>query len=324
MKVLFIASGNKTGKPGAVVQNQADTLQNAGINIEFYLVYGKGIRGYINNIYPLYKYLKKSNAAVIHSHYSLSALVTSLALLFAPKRPHVVSLMGSDAKMKGPIKLLVKFFQKYYWKKTIVKSRQMIKDTGLRVAEVIPNGVDIKKIAAMENTIQNEIKDRSTDAKNTVLFAADPSRDSKNYQLAENAIKKTSGKLKVIYNQPHETVLAEIIKVDILLLTSLWEGSPNIIKEAMACNCPIVSTNVGDVEWLFGNKPGHFLTTFEPEDVAEKIELALEFSRKHVRTNGRERILELGLDAETVAGRILGVYREVLSETKGRERLKGR
>lgn len=313
MKVLFVASGNKNGEPGAVVKNQADTLKKAGIQVDFYLIRGKGLKGYLRNVYPLCKYLKKAETGVIHSHYSLSALVTSMALFLGRKRPHVVSLMGSDAKIKGIIKTLVKICHTSLWDKTIVKSHQMAVESGLENTDVIPNGVDIKKIEAIDNNLKkSDTQGRVDQTKNTVLFAADPSRESKNYPLADKAVRRSSGKSKVIYDQPHETVLAELLKADVLLLTSRWEGSPNLVKEAMACNCPVVSTNVGDVEWLFGDEPGHFLTTFDPEDVAQKIDQALEFSRAHGRTQGRDRILALGLDAENVAERLVGVYGEAL------------
>lgn len=317
MKVLIIASGNKNGKPGAVVQNQADTLKSSGIQIEFFLIKGKGLIGYLNNVYPLFKYLKKTEADVIHSHYSLSALAASFALLFSSNRPHVVSLMGSDAKIRGFIKALVKFWHKHFWKKTIVKSLQMQEDTGLKDALVIPNGVDLNKIEAIENELQNNFaKDDSKE--NTILFAADPSRESKNYPLAKSAMEKVFAKLNVIYNKSHEEILKAILDADVVLLTSRWEGSPNIIKEAMACNRPVVSTNVGDVGWLFGNEPGHFLTTFEAADVADKIQQALNFARQHSRTNGRKRILELGLDAQSVAKRLVEVYEEAVLE-RGRK-----
>ena len=99
-----------------------------------------------------------------------------------------------------------------------------------------------------------------------------------------------------------------------MLLTSFSEGSPQIVKEAMACNLPVVSTNVGDVEWLFGNEPGHYLTSFEPEDVAEKLKLAFDFKEKFGRTNGRQRIIELGLDSETIANKIVKIYRKIIKE----------
>lgn len=102
--------------------------------------------------------------------------------------------------------------------------------------------------------------------------------------------------------------------VDCILLTSFSEGSPQFIKEAMSCNKPIVATNVGDIEWLLSSIPGHFITSFDLEDVAQKIQLALEFSEKYGRTNGRDRIIELGLDSETVAKKIVCVYDSVLKK----------
>ena len=99
---------------------------------------------------------------------------------------------------------------------------------------------------------------------------------------------------------------------DLLLLTSKHEGSPNIIKEAMACNCPVVSTDVGDVRWVIGNTKGCYITSSNPVGVAQKVMLALEFSEKNSRTKGRERIMELGLDSDTIAAKIIAVYKKVL------------
>lgn len=95
---------------------------------------------------------------------------------------------------------------------------------------------------------------------------------------------------------------------DILLLTSLWEGSPNVIKEAMACNCPILSADVGDGAKVIRKTDGCYICSYDPEDVAEKIKEALEFGK---RTNGREKIKHL--DEKIIAQKIIGVYNEVLS-----------
>jgi teichuronic acid biosynthesis glycosyltransferase TuaC len=101
---------------------------------------------------------------------------------------------------------------------------------------------------------------------------------------------------------------------NVALLTSFSEGSPQFIKEVMACNRPVVATNVGDIEWLFGDEPGHYLCGFDALDVAKKIKLALNFAKPS--TNGRARIGKLGLDSASVAGRIIKIYNQVLSETK--------
>jgi len=99
---------------------------------------------------------------------------------------------------------------------------------------------------------------------------------------------------------------------DLFLLTSVYEGSPQSIKEAIACNCPIVSTDVGDVKWVFGNTEGCYLTSFESIDVADKIIRALAFVKERGRTKGRERIFELGLDSGTIAGKIIEIYEKTI------------
>jgi hypothetical protein len=72
---------------------------------------------------------------------------------------------------------------------------------------------------------------------------------------------------------------------------------------------------VGDVSRLFGNEPGYFIAGFNPKDVADKIMLAIEFREKHMKTRGRERIIELGLDSETVAVKIIELYNRVLKHS---------
>jgi len=101
---------------------------------------------------------------------------------------------------------------------------------------------------------------------------------------------------------------------DILVMPSYKEGSPNIIKEAMACNCPIVSTDVGDVKEVIGDTKGCYVTSFDPDDVAEKIKLTLEFAEKEGRTRGRERIIKLGLDLDSVAEKIIELYKGMIKQ----------
>ena len=95
---------------------------------------------------------------------------------------------------------------------------------------------------------------------------------------------------------------------DVLLLTSLSEGSPNIIKEAMACNCPIVSTDVGDVKENIYNTEGCFISSYDPSDIANKIQKASNYGKS--RTNGRENITHL--NNNIVAKQILNIYNEAV------------
>ena len=96
-----------------------------------------------------------------------------------------------------------------------------------------------------------------------------------------------------------------------LLLTSKWEGKPNIVKEAMACNIPVVATKVGDIEYLFGNTEGYYYTDSDPDILAEKINYVL---NNDIKPNGRQRIIDLKLDSESVANKLIQLYQEVLSK----------
>ena len=95
---------------------------------------------------------------------------------------------------------------------------------------------------------------------------------------------------------------------DLILLTSAFEGSPNVIKEAMACNRPIVSVDVGDVAEITDKTRGVFVTSFDSEEIAQCIIKALKFKN----TDGRSNIQNL--DLKTVAKKINLIYEKVLSD----------
>ena len=98
---------------------------------------------------------------------------------------------------------------------------------------------------------------------------------------------------------------------DVLLLTSKWEGSPNMIKEAMACNIPIVATEVGDIKYLFGDSEGYYYTNPFPDRLAEKNNYILD---NELKPEGRQRIIDLKLDSESIPDKLIQLYQEVLSK----------
>jgi len=301
LKVLFVCSGNSLdGKAKTVVNNQALSLQKSGVEVSFYLIKKKGVKGYLEAVKPLKLLLRKEKFDVVHSHFSLSAFAATLALRSFKKIPHVVSLMGSDAQVKGWKRTLTRYLSNKTWKKTIVKSQKMADDLALTNYEIIANGVDLDLLKPLRESVQNKRK--------IVLFAADPNRESKNYALAKEAFKTIpteNFELRVVYNKMHSELIYELNQCDCVLLTSKWEGSPNIIKEAMALNKPIVATKVGDVPMLISNLDGCFLVEHQADEVSKAILKATEAKS----TLGRQRIKELGLDANAVATRIINIYK---------------
>lgn len=305
MKVLFISSGNRGISP--VVRNQGDSLLLQDVTVDYYPIKGKGVLGYLSNVGKLRIYLRENHFDVIHAHYSLTAFVASLAMA----SPLVVSLMGSDVKKGLVYRMFIHIFAFFFsWKTIIVKSEDMKTSLKIKRAKVIPNGVDISRFCELPQR-DCRIKLGWDENKRHILFPANNTRPVKNYRLLEQAVKILKDKDLEIHwfdNIPNEETPLWYNAADVVVMTSLWEGSPNAIKEAMACNRPVVSTKVGNVDWLFGETKGCFFTNFSARDCADKILAALAFSG---RTNGRQYIINLGLSNDLVAKRLVEIYEDV-------------
>ena len=309
MKVLFVSSGNAEHGISSITKNQAESLRNYGIDIDHFLIIGKGFKGYISNIFKLRKYLINNDYDLIHAHYSLTAFIVSLATNI----PTVVSLMGSPIQKHFLGKKVIQLFHLLRWKATIVKSERMKRELSLNNSIVIPNGVDFGKFMPMNKEMAKQ-KLLFNARKHIIFVAYNHNRKAKNFELAQQAIKLLNDdniELNVLSKIDHTQIPLYMNAADALLLTSNREGSPNVIKEAMACNLPIVSTNVGDVTEVIGNIKGCYLTTNDPKDIADKIKLALEFSG---RTNGRDQIQHL--DVNTIAKQVIKVYEGVIKKKK--------
>jgi teichuronic acid biosynthesis glycosyltransferase TuaC len=148
-----------------------------------------------------------------------------------------------------------------------------------------------------------------------VLFGSNPERKEKNYALAEEACKlvNTPGlKLVPIKNIQHEEMIFYLNACDTLLLTSFYEGSPNIVKEAMACNCPVVTTDVGDVRKVLGSVNGCFITSFDPVDVSGKIAIAINYRNRNLYTGGRKQLIQNRMDSLSVATDLKIIYEKLI------------
>jgi glycosyltransferase involved in cell wall biosynthesis len=181
---------------------------------------------------------------------------------------------------------------------------------GLKNAIVLPNGVDLDLFKPLDKKECRINLGWDLDNK-YVLFASKPDKMVKNFALAQatmDRIKINSAELKIIYNIDHSQMPVYLNAANVLLLTSKWEGSPNTVKEAMACNLPVVATKVGDIEYLFRNTEGYYYTDPDPDKLAEKISFILS---SNLIPNGRQRIMELELDSISIANKIIEIYEEI-------------
>jgi teichuronic acid biosynthesis glycosyltransferase TuaC len=312
VKVLFISSGNSKNGISPIVKNQGDSLVNLRQEVKYFTIQGKGIKGYLRSVFLLRSYLKNNVFDVVHAHYSLSAFVATLA----NAQPLVVSLMGSDVKAAKFTKMLITFCTKFFWKKVIVKSQDMKISSGLSDVFIVPNGVDLLKFKSIDKAEALTVTKWDKTQMN-ILFLANPTRKEKNFTLAKasfDLLNTTNKALYTLTDVPNHLVPYYINAADVVLLTSLWEGSPNVIKESMACNVPIVTTPVGDVRYLVNNVDGCYITSYDPNDVAEKLNLAIDYSQKKIKTQGRNHLVSIGLDAENVASKIINIYNSVIQK----------
>ncbi len=306
MKVIFVASGNKTvGSVSAFVQSQFDSLEADGLNMVMFPVVGHGAKAHILAARSLRKLVRKETPDIVHAHYSVCGYVATLATIFL-KPKVVVSILGSFPRKNRKWRT-VRFFIKHIWDKTLVKSQRTANQLGLDLP-VIPNGVNLKQFQLIDS-LSARINCHFEDGKKYIIWCSDPSRPEKRFTLAKESVARLNDENVVlfpVYNHPHDDVVQYMCAADALLLTSVSEGSPNVIKEAMACNCPIVSTDVGDVRWVTEGVEGTFVADRDDAvTVADCIQKALAF---HKRTKGRAVIEEKGLSTVRIATMILELY----------------
>jgi teichuronic acid biosynthesis glycosyltransferase TuaC len=322
MKILFVSSGTSIDGISPLVLNQGKSLVKQGVEIDYFTINSKGLVGYFCHILKLRKYLGNHSYDIIHAHYGLSGLVAITAK--SKKQKMIISFMGSDLlgnrsrNGKRTIfgNLIVKLNQRLALNTdfVIVKSNQMAMKVKCNRKSIIPNGVNLTDFYPMDKSRALEKSGWNKDSKH-IFFMADPNRPEKNFKLfreAFNQLLDEGVELHVLKILQASDVVYYYNASDVCVLTSYHEGSPNVIKEAMACNRAIISTNVGDVKEVFSDTKGCYISSSDQNDLVIKIKEAIKFSQEKGETHGRKRIIELGLDSETVAKRIVNVYEKVL------------
>ena len=305
MKVLVVCRGT-SGRISPFVREQVDSIRKRGIECDYYLIDSKGIFGYLKNRRGLINKVEEFCPDIIHAHYGLSGLLANLQR----RIPVVTTYHGSDINHS-------KAFRFSKWAIRLSKHNilvsQKIFDKTVKYSKnisLIPCGVDLDLFRPIDKR-EAMCRTNMDTEKHSVLFASAFSNRVKNSELAKEAVAMLSDvELIELKGYTREQVMCLMNAVDLCLMTSYTEGSPQFIKEAMACNCPIVSVDVGDVSEVIDGVEGCYLTSYAPQDVASNISKAIAFGQK---TNGREKLEKYGLELDSVAERVINVYNTVLN-----------
>jgi glycosyltransferase involved in cell wall biosynthesis len=291
------------------VEDQVRSLRDLGVEVDVLFMNGrKNKLNYLLGYPRLWRQLLRERYDVIHAHYVFSGLVARAAL----KTPVILTHHGPEVFMTWE-----KYFcraTKRWFDKMIVVSQEMKERLGVPEAYVIPCGVDMERFKPRDRAAARRELGLPQDRK-LVLWAGEFFRPEKRFEVVQEAMKivearDPSVELVLLSGRPHTTVPVYMNACDAFLLTSDGEGSPMVIKEAMSCNMPVVSTAVGDVEDVIGGVEGCFICTQDPEDVADKVLRSLTFDKDNEAR--RERIRPMELSA--IARRIVGVYEDALRD----------
>src|SRR5206468_9338121 len=149
-----------------------------------------------------------------------------------------------------------------------------------------------------------------------VLFVGEPAEARKRYDLANRAVQRVAPSLRarlvVAWKVPHAQIPDYMAACDALVFTSSQEGSPNAVKEALACNLPVVSVPVGDVaERLNGIEGCELCADDRPETIAAALERVL---RRGGRAAGRKAVKHL--DERLTSQQVIEVYRSALGASR--------
>lgn len=303
MKVLIVCKYKEAllHNMAPFIWEQVHALSGQGVSVHFFKVKGKGIKGYLKEFLDLKKAINDFHPDIIHAHYGLCGLLANLQR----RVPVVTTYHGSDIN-DPKVRRLSKISIRLSAHNVFVSRRQLELVNPGRKYSVIPCGINFEDYPEIDKRVARE-KMGLDPRKKYVLFAGAFDNAVKNYSLAKTAMDliPDAGLLELKgYNRDQVALLLNA--VDCFLMTSHTEGSPQVIKEAMACGCPIVSVDVGDVREVISNSEGCFIASGNAADIAGKIEMALKFEG---RTRGRERIEQLGLTSACIAQTIIDIYR---------------
>lgn len=334
LRVLFITNAwPYPGNPshGTHAAREVAALRDAGVDMQVVPIQGHDSRwAYARAAAQIAGRNRRGGYDVVHGYLGHAGAVSRLYA----RAPLVITYTGSDLlgdrRGDGPptrrSRVEARTFRQLarLAAATITQSEQMesVLPAPARARNhVVPTGIPLDRFRPMPRDEARRRLGWPPDER-VVLWAANPARGVKNYPLAvatHRALQASQPdvRLRVAWSDAEDDLPLDRLPLwmcasDALLLTSRSEGSPNVVKEALATELPVVSTPVGDVAKLVRDVPGSHVRPPEPAALADALADALARGRS---PKAREAVA--GLDPADVAQRVIGVYESVL---RGRRR----
>jgi teichuronic acid biosynthesis glycosyltransferase TuaC len=302
------------------IRRQADALRTAGGDIDVFHFRGaQNPLNYVRAWRAVRRHLATGRYDLVHAQFGQSGLVA------LPKRvPLVVTFRGSDL-----LGMVSDKTGRHTWRGRLVQwlSRMVARraDAVIVVSEhmkaqlpaavhpsVIPSGLDLELFHPIPRDEARQRLGWRLDRR-VVLFVGRPFQARKRHALARDAVERLdrslAAELVVAWGVPYAEMPLYMSAADVLVCTSMQEGSPNAVKEALACNLPVVSVPVGDVALRLQGIDGcELCANDQPETIAAALERVL---RRGRRINGHDAVQ--ALNEALLSEQVIGIYRSVLN-----------
>jgi glycosyltransferase involved in cell wall biosynthesis len=244
-------------------------------------------------------------------------------------RPLVVTFHGSDLlgeNLSGWARKIISRYGVYCSRRAakaadgvVVVARHLMRALNGTVStdkvRLVPCGIDLDRFKPMDPFVCKQRLGWNTRSFH-VLFASSNGDPVKRPWLAKEAVAQVSKsdrppELHFLTGISNAEVPVWLNASDALLLTSMHEGSPTVVKEALACGLPVVSVEVGDVAERIVGIEGCHLARPEPADLAAKLCLV---RRRDRRLDCGEWLKELSI--LTAAQKLKRCYEEITCERR--------
>lgn len=305
MKVLIVCSHRYyapyTDYVAPFIYEQMQGLKSHGCEFRICFVRGGGAKSYLKAWLDIRKAIREYQPDLIHAHYGLCGVVANLQR----KVPVICTYHGSDINEKNVRKLSMIAVRLSHY--NIFVSHKLHDMAGSPTKSiVVPCAVDVNHFRPMDKLICREQLGMDAD-KIYILFSKEFADEVKNYPLANSAVIGLNRNAELIefYGYTREQVPLLYNAVDCGLLTSFTEGSPQFVKEAVACGCPVVSTDVGDAKEVIDGVKNSYICSYETNDVVQKLQKAIDMG--HLQTTH----LNQKYIHENIVNQIFEIYQKV-------------
>jgi glycosyltransferase involved in cell wall biosynthesis len=325
IRVLMVTSDwlwNSWGGPAVFIARQAEFLRREGIEVDLFPFRGaRHPANYLTAWKQVRRRVRQGGYDLVHAQFGqsgLTALPKQIPLVVTFRGDDLEGIIGENGRYI-PAGWLLRFISRIVARRadaTIVVSEHMKRYLPRSVtAHVLPSGIDLDLFRPEPREAVRQRLGLPSDQR-LVLFVGNPELARKRYGLAQEVVaivnQTTPTRLVVGWELPHEKIAALMNACDAFLCTSMQEGSPNAVKEALACNLPVVSVPVGDVALRLEGVAGCELCS---DDRADTIAAALgRVLQRGERIDGRSAVRQL--DERLLTQQLVGVYHSILPATK--------